>query len=126
MSGSSGTRLTWHPCAPNAPPRLRPADRGGGPARPLLGWAERPHTGAVKPVLSSPAPRAPLPPIARQLAWTEWLLVVAVWLALVLTSVGASTENARSAGIGVVFRDFFAIQVIDWIVWLALLWPLFA
>jgi two-component system LytT family sensor kinase len=80
----------------------------------------------VKPVLSSPAPRAPLPPIARQLAWTEWLLVAAVWLALVLTSVGALTENARSAGIGVVFRDFFAIQVIDWIVWLALLWPLFA
>jgi two-component system, LytTR family, sensor kinase len=63
----------------------------------------------VKPVLSSAAPRAPLPPIARQLAWTEWLLVAAVWLAL-----------------AVIFGDFLAIQIIDWIVWLALLWPLFA
>jgi two-component system, LytTR family, sensor kinase len=71
-------------------------------------------------------PRAPLPPIARRLAWTEWLLVAAVWLALLLTSVGTLTENARSAGVGVVFRDYFVIQVIDWVVWLALLWPLFA
>jgi two-component system LytT family sensor kinase len=80
----------------------------------------------VKPVLSSPSPRAPLPPIARQLVWTEWLLVAAVWLALALISVGRLTENARRAGIGVDHRDFFAIQIIDWVVWLALLWPLFA
>lgn len=80
----------------------------------------------MQPILSSPAPRAPLPPIARQLVWTEWLLVAAVWLAIVLTSAGALTENARRAGVGVVFRDFFALQVIEWVVWLALLWPLFA
>jgi two-component system LytT family sensor kinase len=80
----------------------------------------------VKPALSSPGPRAPLPPIARQLAWTEWLLVAAIWLAFALLSVGTLTENARRAGIGVDFRDFLALQVIDWVVWLALLWPLFA
>jgi len=60
------------------------------------------------------------------MTWTEWLLVAAAWLALALTSVGTLTENARSAGIGVVFRDFLVIQLIDWVVWLALLWPLFA
>ena len=80
----------------------------------------------MKPAATSTAPRAPLPPIARQLAWTEWLLVAAVWLALALASVGRLTDNARSVGIGVVFRDFLAIQLVDWAVWLALLWPLFA
>jgi two-component system LytT family sensor kinase len=80
----------------------------------------------VKLRFGSPAPRAPLPPIARQLAWTEWLLVAAVWLALALTSVGTLTDNARQAGFGVVYRDYFVMQGIDWAVWMALLWPLFA
>jgi two-component system LytT family sensor kinase len=102
-------------------PPIAPFDR-----RPLLGTRDRAHTGAVKPLVSSPEPRAPLPPIARRMTWTEWLLVAAAWLALALTSVGTLTENARRAGIGVVFRDFLVIQIIDWVVWLALLWPLFA
>lgn len=79
----------------------------------------------MKPFVSSPEPRAPLPPIARQLSWTEWLLVAAIWLVLALTSVGTLTDIARRAGISVVFRDVVAIQVIDWVVWIALLWPLF-
>jgi two-component system, LytTR family, sensor kinase len=65
--------------------------------------------------------RAPLPPIARELAWTEWLAVAGVWLALSLTSVG--TLNARRAGVGV--EDFLIIQIVDWLAWIALLWPLF-
>jgi two-component system LytT family sensor kinase len=76
-------------------------------------------------VTSSPAPRAPLPPIARELVWSEWLLVAAVWLVIALLPVGMLTENARRAGIGVGFRDYLTIQIIDWVVWLALLWPLF-
>ncbi|MDQ3998359.1 MAG: histidine kinase [Gemmatimonadota bacterium] len=80
----------------------------------------------MTPTPSSPVPRAPLPPIARQLAWTEWLLLAAVWLALALTSVGTLADNARHVGVRVVFRDLFVIQIIDWAVWLALLWPLFA
>jgi two-component system LytT family sensor kinase len=60
------------------------------------------------------------------MTWTEWVLVAGAWLALALTSVGTLTENAQRAGIGVVFRDVLAIQVIDWAVWMALLWPLFA
>src|SRR3712207_7066447 len=43
-----------------------------------------------------------------------------------LTSVGTLTDNARRAGIGVVYRDFLAVQVIDWVAWMVLLWPLFA
>jgi two-component system LytT family sensor kinase len=93
---------------------------------PLLGRRDGRHTGAVKLVLGSPEPRAPLPPIARQLTWTEWLLVAATWLALALTSVGTLTDSARRAGVGVDFRDFLVLQVIDWAVWMALLWPLFA
>jgi signal transduction histidine kinase len=72
------------------------------------------------------APRAPLPPIARELAWTEWLAVAGVWLALALTSVGTLTDTARRAGIGVVFHDFFVIQIVDWLAWMTLIWPLFA
>jgi two-component system LytT family sensor kinase len=53
-------------------------------------------------------------------------MVAAVWLALALTSVGMSTERAQRAGIPVDFGDFLALQIIDWAVWLALLWPLFA
>jgi signal transduction histidine kinase len=79
----------------------------------------------VKPALSPTVARAPLPPIARQLAWTEWLLVAAVWLALALTSVGTLADNARHVGVSVVFRDLFVIQIVDWVVWLALLRPLF-
>jgi two-component system LytT family sensor kinase len=75
---------------------------------------------------ASQAPRAPLPPIARQLAWTEWLLVAAVWLALGLAAAGVLTDYARLEGIGVAFRDVLAVQVIGWLVWLALLRPLFA
>lgn len=71
------------------------------------------------------AARAPLPRIARELAWTEWLAVAGVWLALALTSVGTLTDNARRAGLGVVFQDFLVIQFIDWLAWMALLWPLF-
>lgn len=69
--------------------------------------------------------RAPLPPIARELAWTEWLAVAGIWLALSLTLVGTLADNARSAGVGVAFDDFLAIQVIDWLAWMLLLWPLF-
>ena len=72
------------------------------------------------------APRAALPPIARALAWTEWLAVAGVWLALALTPVGTLTDAARRAGIGVVFHDFFVIQVVDWLAWMILIWPLFA
>lgn len=79
----------------------------------------------MKPRPSSPPARAPLPPIARELALTEWLLIAAVWLALALTSVGTLTDSSRRAGVAVVFRDFLVIQLIDWIVWLVLLWPLF-
>src|SRR5918992_4372203 len=53
--------------------------------------------------------RAPLPPIARQLAWTEWLAVAGVWLALSLTFVGTLADTARSAGVGVALDDFLAI-----------------
>jgi signal transduction histidine kinase len=70
-------------------------------------------------------PRAPLPPIARELAWTEWLAVAGVWLALALTSVGALTDTTRRAGIGAFFHDILVIQVIDWVAWMVLLWPLF-
>jgi two-component system, LytTR family, sensor kinase len=70
--------------------------------------------------------RAPLPPIARRLAWSEWLLIAGLWLLLALTSVGTLTDNARQAGIGVVYRDYLAIQLVNWMVWMALLWPLFA
>ncbi len=69
--------------------------------------------------------RAPLPPIARELVWTEWLAVAGVWLALSLTSVGTLADNARNAGVGVAFDDFLAIQIIDWLAWMLLLWPLF-
>jgi signal transduction histidine kinase len=69
--------------------------------------------------------RAPLPPIARELAWTEWLAVAGVWLALSLTSVGTLADTARRAGVGVAFDDFLAIQIIDWLAWMLLLWPLF-
>jgi two-component system, LytTR family, sensor kinase len=79
----------------------------------------------VKLTLGSLAPRASLPPIARRLAWSEWLLVAAVWLLLALTSVGTLTDNARQAGINVVYRDYLAVQLINWAVWMALLWPLF-
>jgi signal transduction histidine kinase len=54
------------------------------------------------------------------------VLVAAVSLALALTSVGTMTDEARRAGVGVVYRDFLAVQVIDWLAWMALLWPLFA
>lgn len=54
------------------------------------------------------------------------MLVAVVWLLLALTSVGTLTDNARNAGIAVVYRDFLAIQLINWGVWVALLWPLFA
>src|SRR5918999_3222204 len=70
---------------------------------PLLGGEGGRHTGAVNPVPNSPAPRAPLPPIARELVWTEWLLVAAVWLVIALLPVGMLTENARRAGISVAF-----------------------
>ncbi|MFN2563578.1 MAG: sensor histidine kinase [Gemmatimonadaceae bacterium] len=70
-------------------------------------------------------PRAPLPPIARRLAWTEWVLVAAVWLAIALAAAGVLTDDARLDGIDIAFRDVFAAQVIDWLVWLPLLWPLF-
>jgi two-component sensor histidine kinase len=80
----------------------------------------------VTPTASPPVPRAPLPPIARQLTWTEWALVAAVSLALALTSVGTVTDEARRAGIGVAYRDVLAIQVIGWLAWMLLLWPLFA
>jgi two-component system, LytTR family, sensor kinase len=73
-----------------------------------------------------PPARAPLPPITRRLAWSEWLLVAVVWLLLALTSVGTLTDNARQAGIDVVYRDYLAIQLINWVAWMALLWPLFA
>jgi signal transduction histidine kinase len=71
-------------------------------------------------------PRAPLPPIARRLVWTEWVLVGAVSLALALISVGTLTDSARQDGIAVAYRDFLAIQVIDWVAWMVLLWPIFA
>src|SRR5918999_4768659 len=119
-AGSARTRATYHG-HPTARACLHGVD-----ARSLLGWLNDPHTGAVKPVLTSPEPRAPLPPIARQLTWTEWLLVAATWLALALTSAGTLTDNAQRGGIGVVFGDFLVLQVIDWAVWMALLWPLFA
>jgi signal transduction histidine kinase len=53
------------------------------------------------------------------------LLVAAVWLVIALLPVGMLTENARRAGISVAFREYLTIQIIDWVVWLALLWPLF-
>ena len=71
-------------------------------------------------------PRAPLPPIARALAWTEWLAVAGVWLALALTSVGTLTDRAQRAGVGVAFNDLLVVQIIDWLAWMILLWPLFA
>ena len=80
----------------------------------------------MKPVFNSPEPRAPLPPIARQLTWTEWLLVAVAWLAVALTSVGTLTDSARRTEVGVAFRDFLVVQIIDWAVWMVLLWPLFA
>jgi two-component system LytT family sensor kinase len=80
----------------------------------------------VKTTPSAPVARAPLPPIARRLAWSEWLLVAFVWLLLALTSVGTLTDNARQAGVEVVYRDYLAIQLINWVTWMALLWPLFA
>ena len=102
--------------------------------RVLFRRSGRPHTGAVKRVIElfgrvrrgGPPARAPLPPIARRLAWSEWLLVAGLWFLLVLTSVGTLTDNARRAGIDVVYRDYLAIQLINWAVWMALLWPLFA
>ncbi len=70
-------------------------------------------------------PRSPLPPIARELAWTEWLAVAGVWLALALTSVGTLTDEAQRAGVGVVFDDLLIVQVVEWLAWMVLLWPLF-
>jgi two-component system, LytTR family, sensor kinase len=80
----------------------------------------------VKLTPNPSVPRAPLPPIARRLAWTEWVLVGAVLLALALLSAGSVTDNARREGIGVAYRDVLAIQLVDWIAWVALLWPIFA
>ena len=71
-------------------------------------------------------PRPPLPPIARRLAWTEWLLVALVWLALDVAAAGIVTENTRRAGAVLPFVEVLAIHVIHWMVWLLLLWPLFA
>ncbi len=70
--------------------------------------------------------RAPLPPIARALSRSEWLLVSSGWLLLGLSSAGTLTDRARQAGIAIVYRDYLVMQVADWVAWMVVLWPLFA
>lgn len=77
-------------------------------------------------VPESPPPRAPLPPVATRLAWTEWLFVAAVWLLVLLAFVGPVGDDPLDSGARLLFRDFFAIRLVEWLVWLGLLWPLFA
>jgi two-component system, LytTR family, sensor kinase len=72
------------------------------------------------------AARGPLPPIARAVTPLEWVLVLAFWFLLDFASAGPLREQLAGKGVQLPLNDLRIAQAIDWAVWAALLWFIFA
>lgn len=67
------------------------------------------------------ASRLPLPPIARTITPLEWVIVLGAWLALDLASAGPLHSELTGRGIAVSVAQVRLAQLLDWMVWAALL-----
>jgi two-component system LytT family sensor kinase len=70
--------------------------------------------------------RSPLPPIARAVTPLEWGVVLILWLLLAVASAAPLQQRFAGQGIAISLHDLRIAQVIDWAVWAALLWLIFA
>jgi two-component system, LytTR family, sensor kinase len=69
----------------------------------------------------------PFPPALPGMRPADWVIIGAGWLALAVASAGPLVQiAARQRGVVVTPHDMLIGQLLDALVWLALLWPLFA
>jgi sensor histidine kinase YesM len=73
-----------------------------------------------------PAKRLPLLPIARSVPPLEWLIVLGAWLLLDYFSADPLHKQLVAKGVPVTLHQVRIAQLLDWVVWAALLPAIFA